>query len=207
MNYFYLNPNAGNTIMQIIILLLLIVIAILFISRQNQKEEIIKAVQEIDVSCPACPEIPIMKDSEGKECPPCNCPEQSIKCPTGGSCPSLDDIIGGIFPGRHRGITQNGKYFPINAYEKMEIVPAYSSVINKMPAFSNNLILGTQGTQKKQPLSVTGSKDPQKNKASSELELKGSGLLQDETTKDETTDELKQEEETKEGSKDEKTGE
>jgi hypothetical protein len=203
MNYFYLNPNAGNTIMQIIILLLLIVIAILFISRQNQKEEIIKAVQEIDVSCPACPEIPKMKDSEGKECPPCNCPEQSSKCPTSTSCPTLDDIIGGIFPGRNRGITQNGKYFPINSYEKMEIVPAYSSVIDKMPAFENNLILGTQGAQKKQPLSITGSKDPQKDKASSDLELKGSGILQDETTKDEEPkDELQ-----KENKKDEKTGE
>ena len=206
MNYFYLNPNAGNTIMQIIILLLLIVIGVLLISRQNQKEEIIKAVEDIEVSCPPCPEIK-MKDSEGKECPSCNCPEQSIKCPTGGSCPSLDDIIGGIFPGRHRGITQNGKYFPINAYEKMEIVPAYSSVIDKMPAFSNNLILGTQGTQKKQPLSVTESKDPQNNQASSSLELKGSGLLQDETTKDEAKDETTKDEAKDETTKEENTRE
>ena len=179
MNYFYLNPNASNTIMQILILILLFVIGILMYTRPDKSDEIKKAISEIDVSCPPCP---IMKGKGGK-CPECICPETKAGTTSPEiKCPSVNDIVGGIFPGRNMGLTENGEYFPINAYEEQEIVPAYSSFINKVPAFKVESILGIDNKEDKKDnkdkknLKLSTDKDPTKTKLSSELEMKGSGI-------------------------------
>ena len=192
MNYFYLNPNAINTIMQVLIIILIILICILLFMRSDDPEDIKKAISEIDVSCPPCP---TLKTKDGK-CPPCICPEvKAAKAPTCPkvTCPTVSDIVGGIFPGRNRGITDNGEYFPINAYEDMEITPAYSSVIDQIPAFKESSILGIKDKDK-----LVGSKDPAKDKPKSELETKG----KKDETKDETKDKTK--DKTKDEKKDEK---
>jgi len=189
MNYFYLNPNAANTIMQVFIIILLFVIGILMYMRSGSSDDIKKAIDGIEVSCPPCP---TLKGKDGK-CPACICPEAKSatppKCPKV-TCPTVNDIVGGIFPGRNKGITDNGEYFPINAYEDMEIVPAYSSVINQMPAFKDGLILGNKDKKKvaidtKEKPKLTTSKDPSEVKTSSELELKGLGKEEEEEEKKE----------------------
>jgi len=181
MNYFYLNPNATNTIMQILILILLIVIGILMFTRPDKSNEIKQAISEIDVSCPPCPPYPSLKDKSGK-CPACICPETKAVAPSCPEmkCPSVNDIIGGIFPGRNMGLTENGEYFPINAYEEQEIVPAYSSFINKVPAFKEESIVGNDNKEEdkkdKKDIKLSTDKDPTKTKFSSELEMKGSDI-------------------------------
>ena len=194
MNYFYLNPNASNTIMQILILILLFVIGILMFTRPDKSDEIKQAISEIDVSCPPCP---VLKDNSGScpACPACNCPKTPSvpTCPEI-KCPTVNDIVGGIFPGRNMGLTENGEYFPINAYEEQEIVPAYSSFINKVPAFKEESILGIDNkeevTKDKKDVKLSTDKDPSKTKFSSELEMKGSGV-EPTLKKDEKKDEKK----------------
>lgn len=65
-------------------------------------------IDDIDVSCPKCPEV--ATDDE----------EESSKCP------SAQDIAEAVFPGRNTGVTQAGKYFDIHSDESYELLPEYS---------------------------------------------------------------------------------
>lgn len=63
------------------------------------------------------------------ECPDCKCPEnkECPKCPTcpETKCPTVDDIISGIFPGRNTGVTSSGRYFDVQGNESYELFPDY----------------------------------------------------------------------------------
>ena len=95
--------------------------------------------------CPACPKCPDLKCNEGS-CPKCpDCSEGGNKecpaCPTDStSCPTVDDIVSGIFPGRNPGVTSGGKYFDIMANESYELLPSYD-FYNPVDAFPNDSIL------------------------------------------------------------------
>jgi hypothetical protein len=98
--------------------------------------------------CPACPKCPDLKCNEGM-CPECPaCPEgegESKECPACPtvppvSCPTVDDIVTGIFPGRSPGITSGGKYFDIMANESYELLPSYD-FYNPVDAFPSDSIL------------------------------------------------------------------
>lgn len=96
--------------------------------------------------CPACPKCPDLKCNEGM-CPECPaCPsgegEECPTCPTVPpvSCPTVEDIVSGIFPGRNPGITSGGKYFDIMANESYELLPSYD-FYNPVDAFPSDSIL------------------------------------------------------------------
>jgi hypothetical protein len=82
--------------------------------------------------CPECPACPSDAGEDG-ECP---------ACPTvpSVSCPTVDDIVTGIFPGRSPGITSGGKYFDIMANESYELLPSYD-FYNPVDAFPSDSIL------------------------------------------------------------------
>jgi len=44
-----------------------------------------------------------------------------------GKCPTVEDIVSGIFPGRNTGVTQAGKYFDIKADGSYDLLSDYSS--------------------------------------------------------------------------------
>jgi len=84
---------------------------------------------------------------------------------------SVDDIVDAIFPGRNKGLTTHGQYFPLDGLGAGTIEPAYSPVTNLMPnyvggdgvpaaiSFSDQKILNEGGSislaSKKSPPIVT----------------------------------------------------
>ena len=122
----------SNTLVSIDIVLacicmaLMVVIAFMINGGSHVTEEIKKEVQGIDKkcpkcpncelkcpnnqSCPACPKSRECPDIETKQCP--KCPDNNIICPT---CPTVDDIVSGIYPGRNPDVVSEGKYYPVEA--------------------------------------------------------------------------------------------
>tara|TARA_B100000131_G_C18098507_1_gene605016 strand:+ start:1216 stop:2109 length:894 start_codon:yes stop_codon:yes gene_type:complete len=101
-------------------------------------------------ACPKCPDVSMPDvNIPGREacpqCPDCNCPENNecLPCPdcsATADCPTLEDIIGGIFPGRNTGVTSGGKYFDVQANESYELLPDYD-FYQPMDAFPTDSIL------------------------------------------------------------------
>tara|TARA_B100000900_G_scaffold413166_1_gene436589 strand:- start:1244 stop:1993 length:750 start_codon:yes stop_codon:yes gene_type:complete len=101
---------------------------------------------------PACPKCPDVKCPEGgacpqaPQCPDCNCPENDNECPpcpdcsASADCPTVGDIVGGIFPGRNTGVTSGGKYFDVQANESYELLPDYD-FYQPVDAFPTDSIL------------------------------------------------------------------
>ena len=101
-------------------------------------------------ACPKCPDVNMPDvNIPGREacpqCPDCNCPEND-ECPpcppcnASADCPTLEDIIGGIFPGRNTGVTSGGKYFDVQANESYELLPDYD-FYQPVDAFPTDSIL------------------------------------------------------------------
>ena len=151
-------------ILQYVSLFLLFVIGTMIYYMSNNSESIGKDLKDqisnLDLECPecpdhpgcpACPKCPDLKCNEGKcpECPVCTAGEgtegegkECPACPTipPVSCPTVDDIVTGIFPGRNPGITSGGKYFDIMANESYELLPSYD-FYNPVDAFPSDSIL------------------------------------------------------------------
>lgn len=150
-------------ILQYVSLFLLFVIGTMIYymstNSENLGEDLKDQINNLDLECPkcpdhpgcpACPKCPDLKCNEGicPECPVCSegagegeggeCPA----CPTVPpvSCPTVDDIVTGIFPGRSPGITSGGKYFDIMSNESYELLPSYD-FYNPVDAFPNDSIL------------------------------------------------------------------
>ena len=83
------------------------------------------------------------------------CPENNT------DCPSVDDIVSGLFPGRSTGLTTAGKYFEIKADETYELLPDYS-YFDAGVQFPNNPIID-------QPL-MSGNPDITSNQISNSIE-------------------------------------
>jgi hypothetical protein len=158
---YYFDTNDYAEILQYISLFLLFVIGtmIYYMSSNNQmmKEDLKDQINNLDLECPecpdhpgcpACPKCPDLKCNEGScpECPACpvvaegggECPA----CPSAPtvSCPTVDDIVSGVFPGRNPGITSGGKYFDIMANDSYELLPSYD-FYNPVDAFPSDSIL------------------------------------------------------------------
>ena len=80
---------------------------------------------------PKCPSMPENKDcpkcTEGdKECPPCaECPDIN--------CPSVDEIVNGVFPGRNTGVISGDRYSevdPANSHDGLSISNFYEQEYN-----------------------------------------------------------------------------
>ena len=101
-------------------------------------------------ACPKCPDVNMPDvNIPGREacpdCPDCNCPENNEcppcpDCSATADCPTLDDIVGGIFPGRNTGVTSGGKYFDVQANESYELLPDYD-LYHPVDAFPTDSIL------------------------------------------------------------------
>ena len=126
--YFYVNPRKQVMILQFVVLFMLIVIGSMIYSSYQQGDKIVDDIQSLDLTCPQ-PECP---QPSCPECPQPSCPE----CPdlsnpidrediqeASSACPTTDEIVHAIFPGRNTGITKEGRYFDINTYKDYTIFP------------------------------------------------------------------------------------
>lgn len=140
-----MDENPMSVILQsLIILLSLVIVGMLYYERATTSN-IRKAIDEFTCpTCPDCPDCPACNCEEGG-CPDCVCPENNEcpscpKCPdVNTSCPSqnikVDDIVDAIFPGRNKGLTSYGQYFPLDGLGEASVEPAYSPVVNLMPNY------------------------------------------------------------------------
>jgi hypothetical protein len=124
----------------LIIIFFLIIVVLYFLYSANVREKLIQQkLDDFEVNCPACPkcpEPPKCPDNEGcpacPKCPDLKCPEKT--CPET-KVPTVDDIVNGIFPGRDRGLTAGGQYFPIADYEYS--CPTVGGAVSSVPVGSN----------------------------------------------------------------------
>jgi len=139
-----LGENKGIIILQILIVVLAIgIIIMLYMEKSNMGNlgEKMDAFKCPDT--PACPKCPDCNLSD-KGCPDCNCPKNET-CPKCPKCPDQkcpecktitpDDIADAIFPGRNKGITSHGQYFPLDGLGEANVEPAWSPVTNLMPNY------------------------------------------------------------------------
>ena len=154
-NYMFDNTREYNEILQFITLFLLVVIGVMIYSMNDNSERIEQEISNLELKCPSCPDCPNLTCNKG-ECPKCpTCPVCPI-CPNIKNselnnnnelpklnnpevvCPTVDDIVSGIFPGRNPGITKSGRYFDIQANESYELMPDYDfyEPINAFPSDS-----------------------------------------------------------------------
>jgi hypothetical protein len=89
----------------------------------GQSDDINTELSSLELSCPKCPDLknPIKKsdlviNQAAPECPAC--PE--VKCP------SVPDIVSGIFPGRNTGVTRSGRHFDVKSEGSYDLLPDYS---------------------------------------------------------------------------------
>ena len=162
---YYFDTAQYTEVLQYVSLFLLFVIGtmIYYMSTNSEQmnEDIKDSINNLDLECPKCPDhpnIPACPECPSLECNGNSCPECPVssadspkngdspktdcpKCPdVTANCPSVDDIISGIFPGRNPGITSGGKYFDIMASENYELLPSYD-FYNPVDAFPDDSIL------------------------------------------------------------------
>lgn len=166
MNYleFVFGDDPYISILQFIILVLSSIILYFVYSESNKLKDLKSQIGGLDLTCPPCPSCPESKDcpdlvcaDNETECPQCpTCPDcilnegDNAGCPQCPSCPditcpSVTDIVDGLFPGRNQGVTVTGKYFPVNAVEEGVLLPSYSNFSNLTDAGSDMRMEGTTG--------------------------------------------------------------
>ena len=160
-NYSF-NPREYNEILQFVTLFLLVVIGSMLYYMSDSTEKLQNELSELELSCPehpdipSCPKCPDLTCTEEGKCPDCICPNnehscpkcpdsshtcpQCPQCPAPPHCPTVEEIVGGIFPGRNTGITSGGKYFDIQANDNYELLPDYD-FYQPMNAFPTDSIL------------------------------------------------------------------
>lgn len=163
MNYleFVFGDDPYISILQFIILILSMIILYFVYSENNKLRDLKNQVGDLDLTCPPCPEnkdcpqcpdlVCADNESQCPECPDCilnegdtaSCP-QCPSCPDI-TCPSVMDIVDGLFPGRNQGVTVTGKYFPVHAMEEGVLLPSYSNFSNLTDAGSDMRMEGTTG--------------------------------------------------------------
>jgi len=151
LNYILNNPKEYNELLQYFTIFLLITIGVIIYYMFNKTESLKKDISSLDLTCPPAPPCPSLKCSKDGVCPDCVCPDINTKgCPSCPSCPSypdvntncpsVGDIVSGIFPGRNMGMTHNGEYFDINGTENYDLIPGLE-VYDGMKAFPEDSIL------------------------------------------------------------------
>lgn len=167
MNYleFVFGDDPYISILQFIILILSSIILYFVYSESNKLNDLKSQVGNLDLTCPPCPE-----NKECPECPDLVCADNEYECPTcpecpdcilnegdnascpqcpscpDVNCPSVTDIVDGLFPGRNQGVTVTGKFFPVHAMEEGVLLPAYSNFSNLTDAGSDMRVEGTMNT-------------------------------------------------------------
>lgn len=117
-----------NVLLVCLCLSAIVVIVVMIFQNSTLNEEMNKELKEIEKKCPdcKCPECPKNPDCN-VNCPDCpKCPEPNqdtkyrdqpqpqpkIECP---KCPSVEDIVAGVFPGRNPKVVDGGRYFQVDA--------------------------------------------------------------------------------------------
>ena len=129
--YYYLNPRRQIFILQVIVLIALCVIIAMIYSQYSQGERLSERVGDIKDST-RCPDVDVVNQVHPARPSP-SYPQ--VKCP---SCPSVKDIVGGIFPGRITGVTSGGRYFDVKMNEDYDLMPDYS-FYNAKDAFPDDM--------------------------------------------------------------------
>lgn len=140
---YYIGDDPYTSLLQIIIIILSVVI-LRYVYNDNKKlDELKDHIKTLDKECPKCPDCKC--ESDLTKCPDCVCPDRTtditenngpnfpmnsgLTCPEV-TCPSVEDIVNGLFPGRNMGLTASGKYYDINSYESGTLLSAYSNFSN-----------------------------------------------------------------------------
>ena len=135
-NYFF-DTNDYTEILQYLSLFLLFVIATMIYylstSADRMNLDIKNELSNLEFpkcpdhpNIPSCPKCPDLNCSNEGKCPECPENKDCPVCPTiEVDCPTVGDIVSGIFPGRNPGITSGGKYFDIMANDSYELMPDY----------------------------------------------------------------------------------
>lgn len=79
-------------------------------------------LDDMDISCPKCPDLKNPIKPEDIE--QMKCPSQEKVIPS--QCPTASEIAEAVFPGRNTGITKAGRYFDIKSNDSYELLPEYS---------------------------------------------------------------------------------
>jgi len=142
---YMLGENSGVMMLQFIIIMLALIILFFLYSENGRSKSLQEKIDNFKCpDCPVCPKPPNCPDCNcsDSECPACVCEGdgQQLECPACPECPthdipSVDDIVDAIFPGRNRGMTAHGEYFPLHGLDESQVEPAYSPVINMMPNY------------------------------------------------------------------------
>lgn len=123
--YFYVNPRKQVMILQMVVLFMLFVIGAMIYSSYQQSEQIERDIQNLDLTCPepSCPQCPNLEN------PITSKDLQDVK-DAKPVCPTTDEIVRAIFPGRNTGITQAGRYFDIKTYQDYTIFPQDDDILD-----------------------------------------------------------------------------
>ena len=117
-----------NSFLLFVCLAGLVMIGFLVYHISDINEDLNAEIKEIENKIPECPQCPEcqLKCPENRDCPKCpecpKCPKlPSISSPNPSEihadCPSVDQIVRGIFPGRNPKIMkENTKYYRVNPY-------------------------------------------------------------------------------------------
>ena len=144
---YYIGDDPYTSLLLLIIVILSILILRYVYSDNKKIDELKDHIKTLDKECPKCPDCKC--ESDLTKCPDCVCPDKTaditenngpnfpmnsgLTCPEV-SCPSVQDIVNGLFPGRNMGITATGKYYDINSYEEGTLLSAYSNFSNLVDA-------------------------------------------------------------------------
>jgi len=140
---YYIGDDPYTSLLQLIIIILSVVILRYVYSDNKKIDELKDHIKTLDKECPECPDCKC--ESDLTKCPDCVCPDRTaditdntgpnfpmnsgLTCPEV-TCPSVEDIVNGLFPGRNMGLTASGKYYDINSYEAGTLLSAYSNFSN-----------------------------------------------------------------------------
>ena len=135
--YYYMNPRRQVFVLQIVIVVFLIVIVGMVYSQYGEKQDLEDEIESLELKCPKCPSCPscpnlknpvMIHEGEEKQCPAC----PQTKC-SDATCPSVKDIVSGIFPGRNTGFTSGGRYFDIKEHPSLQLHSEYSATDEAFP--------------------------------------------------------------------------
>jgi hypothetical protein len=111
-----------NSFLLFVCLMGVFLIGVLVFHITNLNEDISKEILNMGDKIPKCAECPKceLKCPEHKECPECpKCPDMKVSSPGQPlnhlECPSVDQIVQGVFPGRNPKVVKEGRYFEVDA--------------------------------------------------------------------------------------------
>ena len=139
---YMLGENYGVIVLQSIIIVLAVIIIITLYNDKTMAQTLESKIDNF--KCPEVPECPDCNlQSEG--CPACVCEGEGGECPACPACPAcpttqaptVDEIVDAIFPGRNKGFTSAGEYFPLDGLGEGVVEPAYSPVTNMVPNYTS----------------------------------------------------------------------